>query len=100
MATGAVPTTFTSVKSKGHGLGFTRNVEFVKVSEMDRVKFRRTKVSLIRNSSSGSEIVELQPASEGSPLLGISLFPFQPTCDCLFKFSCYFSCSNFDPFGI
>ncbi|KAL1818973.1 hypothetical protein DCAR_0415203 [Daucus carota subsp. sativus] len=81
MATGAVPTTFTSVKSKGHGLGFTRNVEFVKVSEMDRVKFRRTMVSLIRNSSSGSEIVELQPASEGSPLL----VPRQKYCESTHK---------------
>lgn len=80
MATGAVPTTFTSLKSKGHGLGFTRNVEFIKVSELDRIKFRRTKVSVIRNSSSGSEIVELQLASEGSPLLGISSFITAKLC--------------------
>ncbi|KAK1373607.1 GcpE domain-containing protein [Heracleum sosnowskyi] len=81
MTTGAVPTTFTSLKSKDQGLGFTRNVEFIKVSELDRVKFRRTKVCVIRNSGSGSEIVELQPASEGSPLL----VPRQKYCESTHK---------------
>lgn len=71
MATGAVPTSFTGLKSKDHGLGFTKSMDFIKISDLQRVKFRRTKVCVIRNSNPGSEIAEVQPASEGSPLLGI-----------------------------
>lgn len=66
MATGAVPISFAGLKSRENGLGFGKNVDFVRVSDLQRVKSRRTKVSVIRNSSS----VEVQPASEGSPLLG------------------------------
>lgn len=71
MATGAVPTTFTSLKGKDQGLGFGKRTDFVKVSDLQRIKFRRTKVFTIKNSNPGSDIAELQPASEGSPLLGI-----------------------------
>nr|XP_027063749.1 uncharacterized protein LOC113690125 [Coffea arabica] len=69
MATGAVPASFTGLKSRENGLGFAKSMEFVRVSNTQRVKFRRTKVSVIKNSNPGQEIVELQPASEGSPLL-------------------------------
>lgn len=74
MATGAVPASFTGLKTRDrHGLGFAKSSDFVRVSNLQRVKFGRTKVSVIRNSSNpGSETVELEPASEGSQLLGIS----------------------------
>lgn len=69
MATAAAPSSFTGLKSKDNVTGFTKSMDFIKLSDMQRVRFRRTKVSVIRNSK--SEIVELQPASDGSPLLGI-----------------------------
>ncbi|KAK6144422.1 hypothetical protein DH2020_021242 [Rehmannia glutinosa] len=71
MATGAVPASFTGLKSRDHkGIGFAKCSDFVRVSDLQRVKFRRTKVALIRNSTNpGSETVELEPASAGSPLL-------------------------------
>lgn len=81
MATGAVPASFTALKSRENGLGFAKSMEFVRVSNTQRVKFRRTKVSVIKNSSHGQEIVELQPASEGSPLL----VPRQKYCESVHK---------------
>ncbi|KAA8550404.1 hypothetical protein F0562_002088 [Nyssa sinensis] len=81
MATGAVPASFTGLKSRDHGLGFAKSMDFVRVSDLQRVKFRRTKVSVIRNSNPGSEIAELQPASEGSPLL----VPRQKYCESIHK---------------
>lgn len=76
MATGAVPASFTGLKSKDHrGLGFGKSSDFVRVSNLQRVKFGRSKVSVIRNSSNPSrDTVELEPASEGSQLLGIPCF--------------------------
>lgn len=72
MATGAVPASFTGLKSRDHpSLGFTRSMGFVRISDMRRVKAGRRKVSVIRNSNPGTDIAELHPASEGSPLLGI-----------------------------
>ncbi|CDP07116.1 unnamed protein product [Coffea canephora] len=81
MATGAVPASFTGLKSRENGLGFAKSMEFVRVSNTQRVKFRRTKVSVIKNSNPGQEIVELQPASEGSPLL----VPRQKYCESVHK---------------
>ncbi|GMP98729.1 hypothetical protein CsSME_00046506 [Camellia sinensis var. sinensis] len=81
MATGAVPASFTGLKSRDHGLGFVKSMDFVKVCDLQRVKFRRTKVSVIRNSNPGSEIAELQPASEGSPLV----VPRQKYCESIHK---------------
>lgn len=72
MATGAaVPASF----SRDHqGLGFAKSSDFVRVSDLQRVRFRRTKLALIRNSTSpGSETVQLEPASHGTPLLGINI---------------------------
>jgi (E)-4-hydroxy-3-methylbut-2-enyl-diphosphate synthase len=37
---------------------------------LKRFKSGRTRISVIRNSNPGSDIAELKPASEGSPLLG------------------------------
>ena len=72
MATGAaVPASFTGLKSRDLSLGFTKSMDFVKVSDMRRVKASKRKVLMIRNSNQGSDIAELQQASEGSPLLGI-----------------------------
>ena len=71
MATGAVPPSFSSLKSKDSSLGFVKSLDFVRVSDLKRIKSGRTKVSVIRNSNPGQDIVELQPASQGSPLLGI-----------------------------
>ena len=71
MATGAVPASFMGLKSMDNGLGFAKTSDFIKVSDVKRVKFHRTKISVIKNSNPGSDIAELQPASEGSPLLGI-----------------------------
>lgn len=71
MATGTVPASFMELKSREHGLGFGKSMDFVKVSNLQRVKFGRSKVLVIRNSSSGSDVAELQAASEGSRLLGI-----------------------------
>ena len=71
MATGTVPASFPALKSRDSRLGFAKSMDFVRFSDLNRIKFGRTKVSLIRNSNSGKDIVELEPASEGSPLLGI-----------------------------
>ncbi|KAH6814051.1 4-hydroxy-3-methylbut-2-enyl diphosphate synthase [Perilla frutescens var. frutescens] len=83
MATGAVPASFTGLKSRDHrGLGFAKSSDFVRVSDLQRVKFGRTKVAVIRNSNKpGSETVELEPASEGSPLL----VPRQKYCESIYK---------------
>lgn len=72
MATGAaVQASFTGLKSRDLSLGFTKSTDFVRVSDMRRVKASKRKVLMIRNSNPGSDIAELQQASEGSPLLGI-----------------------------
>lgn len=71
MASGTVPTSFTGLKSREKGLGFSKSMDFVRVSNLQRVMFRRTRVLVIKNSNPGPETVELQPASEGSQLLGM-----------------------------
>jgi (E)-4-hydroxy-3-methylbut-2-enyl-diphosphate synthase len=71
MATGAVPASFTGLKSRDPSLGFTRSMDFVRISDMQKVKAGRRKVSVIRNSNPGTDTAELQTASERSPLLGI-----------------------------
>ncbi|XP_073311998.1 4-hydroxy-3-methylbut-2-en-1-yl diphosphate synthase (ferredoxin), chloroplastic-like [Primulina huaijiensis] len=83
MAAGTVPASFTGLKSRDHhGLGFGKISDFIKVSDLRRIKFRQTKVAVIKNSSSpASETVELEPASAGSPLL----VPRQKYCDSIHK---------------
>lgn len=90
MATGAVPASFTGLKSRENGLGFAKSMEFIRVSNTQRVKFRRTKVSVIRNSNPGQETVELQHASEGSPLLGIASARWNAGIDFNESFYSYF----------
>ncbi|KAJ4980008.1 hypothetical protein NE237_010788 [Protea cynaroides] len=81
MATGAVPTAVSGFKTRDHGLSFTKSMNFMKVSDLRRVKSLRTKVLVIRNSNSGPEIAEMHPASEGSPLL----VPRQKYCESIHK---------------
>lgn len=70
MATGIIQAPICHVKNKDFELGFSKNVDFVKISNIRSVKFQRTKSSVIKSSNPGSDIAELQPASEGSSLLG------------------------------
>lgn len=77
MAAGAVQASISGLKTRDHGLSFVKSVDFVKVTCLpsQRIKSQRENISVIRNSNQGPETIELQPTSEGSPLLGIlSLF--------------------------
>ena len=71
MATGSVPTSFSGLRRMDCNLGSSKSVDFVRVSDMQRITYGRRKVSVIRNSNPSSDIAELQASSEGSPLLGI-----------------------------
>uniref|UniRef100_A0A224XF69 4-hydroxy-3-methylbut-2-en-1-yl diphosphate synthase (ferredoxin), chloroplastic n=1 Tax=Hypericum perforatum TaxID=65561 RepID=A0A224XF69_HYPPE len=77
-ATGAVTASFPVVKGgREAGLGFGKSVDFVKVKRIGR-----SRVSMVRSSSNpGRDTVELQPASEGSPLL----VPRQKYCESINK---------------
>ncbi|WOL12956.1 4-hydroxy-3-methylbut-2-en-1-yl diphosphate synthase (ferredoxin), chloroplastic [Canna indica] len=85
MATGTVPSSIPGLRTRDRGLSFAKSVDFARVScapEQRRMKSRTRNVSVIRSSSnSGSDIVELQPASEGSPLL----VPRQKYCESIHK---------------
>eukprot|EP00262_Sarcandra_glabra_P007287 TRINITY_DN19_c0_g1_i1.p1 TRINITY_DN19_c0_g1~~TRINITY_DN19_c0_g1_i1.p1 ORF type:complete len:746 (-),score=162.74 TRINITY_DN19_c0_g1_i1:436-2673(-) len=86
MATGTVPASFSCVKSRDCGLSSASNVDFVKIRCIPGVNKRinsprGNSLALIRNSSSGPEMVELQPASDGSPLL----VPRQKYCESINK---------------
>ncbi|XP_058771219.1 4-hydroxy-3-methylbut-2-en-1-yl diphosphate synthase (ferredoxin), chloroplastic-like [Vicia villosa] len=81
MASGTVPASFSSFRMSESGLGFVKSIDFVRVSDLKRMKSARTKVSIIRNSNPGQEVVELQPASKGSQLL----VPRQKYCESLHK---------------
>lgn len=76
-AAGFAPASLPSLRSGESGLGFAKSVDFTKVAfAADSRKIvsisRRTKAPSITNSAgSGSDTVELEPASQGSPLLGI-----------------------------
>uniref|UniRef100_A0A2P2M3H3 4-hydroxy-3-methylbut-2-en-1-yl diphosphate synthase (ferredoxin), chloroplastic n=1 Tax=Rhizophora mucronata TaxID=61149 RepID=A0A2P2M3H3_RHIMU len=76
MATGVVPTSFTGLRGRDSSLGFAKSMDFVKVCDLKRTKSSRKKITIIRNST-----VELQPASEGSPLL----VPRQKYCESIHK---------------
>nr|AJA32313.1 chloroplast 1-hydroxy-2-methyl-2-(E)-butenyl-4-diphosphate synthase [Narcissus tazetta] len=85
MASGLIPASFPSLKCRDLGLSFAKNVDFTKVAYVpnsQRRKFPNVKVfSVTMNSTSGSDTVELQPASEGSPLL----VPKQKYCESVYK---------------
>lgn len=69
MATGAVPASFSGLKMRESSLGFGKSVDFVRICDTKRIKSGRKRISMIQNSNTGPGTVELQPASEGSPLL-------------------------------
>lgn len=73
MASGAVPASFPGLKSKDSGLGFAKRMDFVRICDLKRTKTGRTRISVIRNQNPSQDTAQLQPASEGSPLLGINI---------------------------
>lgn len=82
MATGTVPASFPGLKSRDSGLGFAKSMDFVRVCDFRKFRSGRRRFTVIRNSSnSSSDIAELQPASEGSPLL----VPRQKYCESIHK---------------
>ncbi|XP_021746077.1 4-hydroxy-3-methylbut-2-en-1-yl diphosphate synthase (ferredoxin), chloroplastic-like [Chenopodium quinoa] len=81
MATGIIQAQVCHIRNKDYHLGFAKHVDFVKISSIKRVKPSRSKLSVIKSSNQGSDIAELQPASEGSSLL----VPRQKYCESPYK---------------
>ncbi|XP_022159011.1 4-hydroxy-3-methylbut-2-en-1-yl diphosphate synthase (ferredoxin), chloroplastic [Momordica charantia] len=82
MATaGTLPSQLTGLKGGNVNLGFAKRLEMVKVSDLKSVRSRGRKVLVVRNSNPGSDLAELQPASEGSSLL----VPRQKYCESINK---------------
>ncbi|XP_027343597.1 4-hydroxy-3-methylbut-2-en-1-yl diphosphate synthase (ferredoxin), chloroplastic isoform X2 [Abrus precatorius] len=82
MAAGTMPSSFSTLKTWDSNLGFAKSLDFVRVSDLKRMKSARTtRVSVIKNSNPGQDIAELQSASPGSPLL----VPRQKYCESLNK---------------
>jgi len=82
MATGVAPAPLPHVRVRDGGVGFTRSVDFAKVLSTPSAGTMRTSSSrgralVAKSSSTGSETVELEPSSEGSPLL----VPRQKYCE-------------------
>ncbi|KAK9664020.1 hypothetical protein RND81_14G014300 [Saponaria officinalis] len=69
MATATIQAPIWHVRSPNRELGFAKSVDFVQISNVRKVDSRRTRFSVIKSSNTGSDIAELQPASEGSSLL-------------------------------
>ncbi|CAO2814349.1 unnamed protein product [Amaranthus hypochondriacus] len=82
MASGIIQAPICHVKNKNFELGFVKDVDFVKISNVKRVqKAPRSKFCVNNSSNPGSDIAELQPASEGSSLL----VPRQKYCEFPYK---------------
>ncbi|KAL0918444.1 hypothetical protein M5K25_010453 [Dendrobium thyrsiflorum] len=84
MVAGTISTCFPTLKGTDYSLSFAKTVDFAKIAGDPNSKKSwhcKSKVFVIRNSSSGSETVELQPAPEGSPLL----VPRQKYCESVHK---------------
>ncbi|KAE8687278.1 4-hydroxy-3-methylbut-2-en-1-yl diphosphate synthase (ferredoxin) [Hibiscus syriacus] len=81
MATGAVPASFPGLKSKEPGLGFAKRMDFVRLCDLKRPKSGKTMIFVIRNQNPSQDTAQLQPASEGSPLL----VPRQKYCESIYK---------------
>ncbi|KAL1208623.1 4-hydroxy-3-methylbut-2-en-1-yl diphosphate synthase (ferredoxin) [Cardamine amara subsp. amara] len=81
MATGVLPAPVSGVKIPDSKLGFGKSMNFVRICDLTSLRSARRRVSIIRNSNQGSDLAELQPASEGSPLL----VPRQKYCESLHK---------------
>lgn len=80
MATGVAPAPLPHVKVRGGGIGFTKGVDFAKVLSVPgalRTGSSRGRALVVRSSSTESDTMELEPASEGSPLL----VPRQKYCE-------------------
>ncbi|KAM3242081.1 hypothetical protein ACQJBY_054655 [Aegilops geniculata] len=80
MATGMAPAPLPHVKVRGGGIGFTKSVDFAKVLSVPgalRTGSSRGRALVVRSSSTESDTMELEPASEGSPLL----VPRQKYCE-------------------
>lgn len=89
MATGVLPAPVSGVKIPDSKLGFGKSMNLVRICDLRSIRSARRRVSVIRNSNQGSDLAELQPASEGSPLLG----------NCKEIHSTYHFCSYFRVFG-
>ncbi|GLT33806.1 hypothetical protein SLA2020_083670 [Shorea laevis] len=82
MASGTVPAaSLLGLKGGDSSLGSVRSVDFVRGCNLKRTKYPRRKFPVIRNSSPGPDIAQLQSASEGSPLL----VPRQKYCESVHK---------------
>lgn len=85
MASGTIPASFPSLKGRDSGLSFAKSVDFAKVAYVPNSQKRKSRkfkaFSVLQNSNSGSDTVELQPASDGSPLL----VPRQKYCESVHK---------------
>ncbi|TVU29358.1 hypothetical protein EJB05_20922 [Eragrostis curvula] len=82
MATGVAPAPLPHVRVRDGGIGFTRSVDFAKVMSAPSTGTMRTNSSrgrtlVAKSSSTGSDTMELEPSSEGSPLL----VPRQKYCE-------------------
>uniref|UniRef100_N1QX50 4-hydroxy-3-methylbut-2-en-1-yl diphosphate synthase n=1 Tax=Aegilops tauschii TaxID=37682 RepID=N1QX50_AEGTA len=81
MATGVAPAPLPHVKVRGGGIGFTKSsVDFAKVLSVPgalRTASSRGRALVVWSSSTESDTMELEPASEGSPLL----VPRQKYCE-------------------
>ncbi|OIW03931.1 hypothetical protein TanjilG_30207 [Lupinus angustifolius] len=76
----AVPSLFSTINTRDSNYGFAKSMDFVRVCDLKRVKYGKTKVLVIRNSSNpAQDIAQLQPASQGSTLL----VPRQKYCESL-----------------
>jgi (E)-4-hydroxy-3-methylbut-2-enyl-diphosphate synthase len=89
MATGVAPAPLPHVRVHHGGVGFTRSVDFAKVLSAPgagtmRASSSRGRALVAKSSSTGSETMELEPSSEGSPLLGIICVLLCP-CTCIFQ---------------
>lgn len=78
---GTLPSHLSGLKGGNVNLGFSKRLESVKVFDLKSVRSHGRKVLVIRNSNPGSDIAELQPASEGSSLL----VPRQKYCESINK---------------
>ncbi|XP_038895330.1 4-hydroxy-3-methylbut-2-en-1-yl diphosphate synthase (ferredoxin), chloroplastic [Benincasa hispida] len=78
---GTLPSHLSGLKGGNVNLGFSKRLESVKVFDLRSVRSHGRKVLVIRNSNPGSDIAELQPASEGSSLL----VPRQKYCESINK---------------
>ncbi|CAM0945344.1 unnamed protein product [Alopecurus aequalis] len=84
MATGVAPAPLPHVRVRGCGIGFTRSVDFAKVLSVPgalRTGSSRARALVVRSSSTESDTMELEPASEGSPLL----VPKQKYCESIYQ---------------